>query len=116
MIARPLAFMILTLILAVAYIYCDALMQEKGVELRELKHDTAVLEKENAALIAEIAKLSASNRIEEIARNELGMVRAEEADIVYYTGTKTTEEIGQKAKSAESYGIFSVFRRIFPDS
>lgn len=121
LIARPLLFMVLTLILSVAYIYCDALMQEKGVKLTELKSDTAVVQKENAALTAEIAKLSSSDRIEEIASNELGMVRAGEENIVYYTVAETVTEKKEETveagtESAGSYGIFSVFRRIFPDS
>lgn len=108
--------MVLTLILSVAYIYCDALMQEKGVKLTELKNDTAAVEKENAALTAEIAKLSSSDRIEEIAGNELGMVRAGEEDIVYYTVAKTVTETESETESAGNCGIFSVFQRIFSDS
>ncbi len=120
MVARPLFFMLLTLILAVGYIYCDALMQAKGKDLTDLKNDTAAVERENAALKTEIAKLSSTRRIEEVARRELGMVQAGEADIVYYTTAKaapdSAEKTKEKTKSAEGYGIFSVFKRLFPGS
>ncbi|HMM05237.1 MAG TPA: cell division protein FtsL [Clostridiales bacterium] len=119
MIARPLFLMLLTLILAVGYIYCDALMQAKGRDLTNLKNQTAAVERENAALKTEIAKLSSAQRIEEVARRELGMVQAGEADIVYYTAAKATSDSPdstEKTKSAEGYGIFSVFKRLFPGS
>ncbi len=122
MIARPLFLMLLTLILAVGYIYCDALMQAKGRNLTDLKNQTAAVERENAALKTEIAQLSSAQRIEEVARRELGMVQAGEADIVYYTAAKAASDspdaadAAEKTKSAEGYGIFSVFKRLFPGS
>lgn len=116
MIARPLCFMLVTLILAVGYIYCDALMQAKGEKLTELKNDTAAVKKENAALKTEIARLSSPDRIEEVALQELGMVQAGEEDIVYFTTKKTATESTEKPENAESYGIFSAFKRLFPDS
>lgn len=116
MLIRPLLFMMVVLILAIAYIYCDALMQEKGVRLSELKTDTATIEKENADLKAEIAQLSSATRIEEIALNELGMVQEEADDIVYYTATNSETKAEEKEENAESYGIFSVFRRVFAGS
>ena len=120
MAAGPLFLMALTLFLAVDYIYCDALMQVKGRDLTELKSQTAAVERENAALKTEITRLSSPRRLEEVARQELGMVQAGAADILYYTAAKDSAaaapavESGEKTNNAAGYGIFSVFKRLFP--
>ena len=114
--ARPLLLMLAALLLAVAYISCDAFMQEKGEQLRELKADAAVIEKENADLKTEIACLSSAERIKEVAVNDLGMVPASTSDIVYYTTDKSAAKSERQESNSDGHGIFSAFRRIFDGS
>lgn len=114
--ARPLLLMLAALLLAIAYISCDAFMQEKGEQVRELKADAAVIEKENADLKTEIARLSSAERIKEVAVNDLGMVPASTSDIVYYTTEKSAAKAEQQESNTDGHGIFSAFRRIFDGS
>jgi cell division protein FtsL len=116
MLMRPLLLMAATLALAIAYISCDALMQEKGDTLTQLKQDTAAVDQKNAALKAEIATLSSADRIEGIAVQTLGMREATEDDIVYYTTKKQDSDQKVEAKSSKGHGLFSAFQRIFTGS
>lgn len=126
--AVPLSFAIVIFLFSVGCISCDALLQEKGAYLNELKTEIREETRENAALKAEAAALGSSRRIAAAAEEELGMVRAGKDNISYYVlGEETSPEEAAKKDSQKEKeqlnraehqeekggGIFSAVRRLW---
>ena len=126
--AVPLSFAIVIFLFSVGCISCDALLQEKGAYLNELKTEIREETRENAALKAEAASLGSSRRIAAVAEEELGMVRAGKDNISYYVlGEELpSEEAAPKQPQKEEEqlniaehqeenggGIFSAVRRLW---
>ena len=59
---------------SIAYSRAKRSTAQAGYKLTEIKAQVAVLEKENQTLRIDIAKLKSTERIEEIATHELGLV------------------------------------------
>lgn len=71
-------------LITIIYLGTDNIIQEKGRELEEAKEELRYIKTENDRLRLDIAKLSTPERIEDVAKNVLGMVEAGSQDKVYY--------------------------------
>lgn len=75
-----LACMILTVVLS--YVAIHAAMAKTAYDINKVKKQIGSLQNENEQLQLQIMNLTSLDRIEEVARNKLGMARPEEVQFV----------------------------------
>lgn len=71
-------------LVTIIYLGADNIIQQKGQELEAVKEELRYIKSENDQLRLDIARLSTPERIEEVAKNVLGMVEVGSEDKVYY--------------------------------
>lgn len=69
--------------ITILYIATGSVLQEKGQILSSLKQDMTAMQEENRRLAVEIAEVTAPANLE-FAAIELGMVKGEQEDYMYY--------------------------------
>ena len=74
--------MVSAIVLAMV-VYSGSLINEKSREYSDISHSISVLEEENKALTLELAKKNDLVVIEDIAKNDLGMIKVAEAEQRY---------------------------------
>lgn len=113
--ARPAAFALMVFVFSVGCLSCDALLQEKGAYLRELKGKIEAVEQKNAVLTREVAVLSSPQRIRQVAEEELGMVRAEEKDWVFVASAEAPETEEPEENEENRGGLYAAVTRLWQD-
>lgn len=108
--AKPAAFALTVFVFSVGCLSCDALLQEKGAYLQELNGKIDAVEQKNAVLTGEVAALSSPGRIQRIAEEELGMVRAGEQDWFYAV---SAADPAPEEKEESQGGLYAAVMRLW---
>lgn len=82
--ARACAFALMMLIVIGSLIYCRVILTDKRVKLNEARTELAASESEYTSLKMRYNSILAPDKVEEYARDELGMVKRENYQVRYF--------------------------------
>lgn len=99
----------LAVVIALLYLSQYALMAHLNLHINNLRGKVATLERENRNLQHEAACLASLDRVERIARNDLGMVPF--GEIRYLPGLKSDVEIDTEVVESEDENAFLKFAK-----
>jgi len=104
-------------VVGILYVGTQNIVMEKGFEIGELKEEIGVLNDDIGHLNLTISELKAPERIESIALENLGMIKATQDDMVYYQSVNaiggTEEEESAAVETQEEAGFFDMVRQLF---
>jgi len=104
-------FTCLTLSVVLSYVAIHATMAKTAVEINQAKKQLANVQNENEQLQLQIMNLTSLDRIEQVARNNMGMVRPEEVQFVSLPNLNSSEKNMQQG-SKENISSQSVLTRL----
>lgn len=94
-----LGVMVVLVFLALLYLAQDAWMVEAGSRLHHLRKEVNLQQAENRKLQFEVERLKSRERVEKIAQERLGMVRAERVRFIEKkVSYKSRDQEGQRSK------------------
>ncbi|SNX52795.1 cell division protein FtsL [Thermoanaerobacterium sp. RBIITD] len=82
--------------LSITLLFRYALIYQKSVALSKMESKVSEIENQNQQLKVKIASLSDLQKIEDVAKNKLGMVEPEKGQIVYINVGKTNKTMVNK--------------------
>lgn len=82
----------LVFVICLMFTATQAMITDRSNKIIQVKGEISVLQNSNERIKLEIAQKKSLDRIEQIARNDLGMVQPNEDTIEYIAGTQTAEE------------------------
>jgi len=69
--------------LVISYSWIRSEIISLGYQIQEIKHDTAVLKEQRQALMLEQAACKSPQRIDQYAREQLGLIPANSAQVIF---------------------------------
>jgi cell division protein FtsL len=104
-----IAWILMALVIGIALISVHAQVINHADKIIQIKGEILGLQNSNERLKLKIASLKSLDRIENIARTELGMVQPEESNVHYLIMENSEEqsELNSRVESAKNQGVTS---------